>query len=71
MTHTAVCVQTTARQRLKEEKEMKTIYKTPEIKVEELLKRDVLCASVVMPDKVDNYTLLDSIWEGLGDILGS
>ena len=49
---------------------MKYLYKTPEIKVEELLKHDVLCASNETPNEIDNYTLLDYIWEAMGNILG-
>ena len=48
---------------------MKSLYKTPEIKVEELAKVDVLCASnEAEPEQLDNYTLLDSIWEGLTNL---
>lgn len=44
---------------------MKYLYKTPEIKVEELEKKDVLCNS---EEKVDNYTgeyTTQSVWDAL------
>ncbi len=44
---------------------MKNLYNTPEIKVEELTKTDVLCDS---EEKVDNYTgeyTTQSLWDAL------
>ncbi|MBQ7504843.1 MAG: hypothetical protein IJT79_05960 [Ruminococcus sp.] len=44
---------------------MKNNYTKPEIKVEELTKRDVLCASSEVPNEVENYTLLKEVWDTL------
>lgn len=53
---------------------MKFNYKTPEIKVEELTKVDVLCASGVNPDPVippspDNSGINSNEWSGLSKFL--
>ena len=49
---------------------MKYLYKTPEIIVEELKARDVLCASSegfdTNPEYTENRTLFKSLWEALG-----
>lgn len=43
---------------------MKSLYKTPEIVVEELTKQDVLCSSGE-PQVQENQTLGKSIWQDL------
>ena len=56
---------------------MKYFYTTPEIKIEELMKQDVLCASdggssspsTPSGGESDTYTLIDEVWNTLEDIL--
>ena len=52
---------------------MKLYYKTPEIKVEELAKADVLCASgetpPVIPQSPDNNGVNSNDWNGLSKFL--
>ncbi|MBR1731072.1 MAG: hypothetical protein IJ725_01390 [Ruminococcus sp.] len=47
---------------------MKTIYKTPEIKVEELVRKDVLCSSTDynIEQSMKGWSLVDSVLEDFG-----
>ncbi|MBQ7504839.1 MAG: hypothetical protein IJT79_05940 [Ruminococcus sp.] len=49
---------------------MKLIYTKPEISVEGLTKQDVLCSSnEISTVERENYTLIDSIWDTLTEIV--
>lgn len=50
---------------------MKTLYKTPEITVEALARRDVLCSSgVIDPNVKDNFNLDGSVSSSESNGLG-
>ena len=54
---------------------MKSLYKAPKVKLEELLKQDVLCASGEtetsneISGQIDNYSVSNTSWRDLADLL--